>query len=127
MAMSQENIDRMFEIRDLRNSGMTFREIGERFGISKGRANIIYRRAVHFDMREEIENEFPGLDWLPAFGLYMEGIKTKAELAALSDDVILYLLNRQYYGSPNHQRTDLLKKVRVFLGREEAEQNGADK
>lgn len=126
MAMTAENIDRMFEIRDLRNAGLTFREIGERFGISSYRANIIYKRAVHNEIREAIEKEFHGLDWCPAYGLYLEGIRTRQELEALSDDVILFLVNRQYWGSPSKQRTDLLKKVRIFLGRED-ENNGADK
>ena len=126
MAMTAENIDRMFEIRDLRNAGLTFREIGERFGISSSRANIIYKKAVHNDMKEAIDREFPGLGWLPAYGLYKEGIRTRKELEALPDDVILFLLNRQYFGSSSKQRTDLLKKVRIFLGRE-AETNGTDK
>ena len=126
MSMTAENIDRMFEIRDCRNAGMTFREIGERFGISADRANVIYKKAVRNDTKEAIDREFPGLGWLPAYGLYTEGIRTRAELEALSDDVILFLLNRQYFGSTGHQRTDLLKKVRIFLGRE-AEINGADK
>ena len=125
--MTAKNIDRMFEIRDCRNAGMTFREIGNRFGISAARANALYGRAVHFDTRDAIKKEFPGLDWVPAFGLYKEGIKTKAELAALSDDVILFLLNRQYFGTHDRQRTDLLEKVRIFLGREEQKQNGAVK
>ena len=126
MAMSAENLDRMFEIRDCRNAGITFREIGERFGISACRANIIYKRAVRNDTKEAIDREFPGLGWLPAYGLYLEGIRTRAELEALSDDVILFLLNRQYFGSADRQRTDLLKKVRIFLGRE-ADNDGTDK
>ena len=105
---------------------MTFREIGERFGISAYRANVIYKKAVLNDTKKAIDREFPGLGWMPAYGLYREGIKTRAELEALSDDVILFLLNRQYFGSTDHQRTDLLKIVRIFLGRE-AENNGTDK
>lgn len=125
MSMTAENIDRMFEIRDCRNAGMTFREIGERFGISAERANVIYKKAVRNDAMETIDREFPCLGWVPAYGLYREGIKTRGELEALSDDVILFLLNRQYFGSTDHQRTDLLKIVRIFLGRE-AETDAAE-
>lgn len=125
--MSAENIDRMFEIRDLRNAGLTFREIGKRFRISTDRANTIYKKATFYDMKEKIAREFPGLEWTPAYGLYREGITTRENLEELPDIVILFLLNRQYNGTAQSPRTDLLKKVRVFLGREEAESNGADK
>ena len=126
MPMSEANLDRMYQIRDLRNAGMTFREIGNRFGISNTNARYIYNRAVFKDKKEAIFREFAGLDWSPAYGIYKEGITTREQLEALPDMVILYILNKQYNGTTDRPRTDLLNKVRVFLGREEEKQDGAE-
>ena len=125
MPMSEANLDRKYQIRDLRNAGMTFREIGNRFGITKERARYIYNRAVFDGKKEAIFREFAGLDWLPAYGIYQEGITTREQLEALPDIVILYILNKHYNGTTDRPRTDLLNKVRVFLGREKEEQADA--
>ena len=126
MRMSEANFDRMHQIRDLRNAGMTFREIGNRFGISNSRARDIYNRSVYNDKEEAISREFAGLDWIPANGIYKEGITTREQLEALPDIVILYILNKQYSGTTDRPRTDLLNKVRAFLGRGDAETDAAE-
>ena len=93
-----------------------FKEIAEAEGIGIKRVRDLYQRAVWEEEKENTEREFSGLDWIPAYGIYKEGIKTKKQLEQLSDDVILYILNKQYFGERN-ERKDLLKKVKVFLGR----------
>ena len=120
MAMSADHIERMFTIRDMRNAGLTFKEIGEQFGISLSRARQIYEKAIRIEWRETAKTEFQGLDWIPAFGFVREGITTREKLETLHDDVILYILNKYYSGTTEKPRTDLLKNVRVYLGREEA-------
>lgn len=122
MKMSQNNIELAEKIREQWLHGLKYTEIARQFGISPQKARYLKMKYERKKAEDDILTEFPGLDWIPAYGLYKGGIRTREQLENCSDDVILFVLDHNY-PSMNRSRIDLLEEVLKYLGRQGADVN----
>ena len=128
MKMKPHNYEIAEKVNEMYISGCKFTEIAKSLDLPVEKVRYLYNHYRFMKVEMEIAKEFNGLDWVPAYGIYMDGIKTRKQLDALSDDVILYIINKWYRPifDPEGNREDLLQKVQVFLGRKEAKTDAAE-
>ena len=124
MPMDQQKTERNSEIKKLRDSGMTYKAISKKLGITVNRVRQIYERMLFRDKQTAIKNAFPGFDWFPAYGIYEEDITSIGELKSLSDEELFDVLNRAY---PFRDNVDIFKQTKLYINSiKEAETDAAE-
>ena len=105
--MTKEFVDKVLDIKSLRESGLKFREIGEIYGFSSTRARELYKRAIKvsyaislgWDYTKKPEIQEPELlklrmeDARAYNALWRRGITTREQLMELTDEQLLLIRN----------------------------------
>lgn len=108
--------DRYMQALNLRTNGLTFSEIGKRFGVSRGRASQMVATAER--MLRQAEDEFSQLPLRIKNALFLEGYRTKEAVleGVKSGKISPYVTNDTCipnYGVKSH------KEVLAWLGIEQ--------